>query len=427
MTNGKKILFAPASNILFHVGRCLGLSKELSRRGHESIFVGTPRYLQDPAITNGNAYEFHELPDFEAEPAMEILRSLRQRPSERFLRDMVEPELRLLERLQPDLIIADFRLTMYLSARVLKIPIVSLLLAVWMQPYMAAPPRMIRTYPQLRWLSRLLGQAGIGLLTPAVLRLIVRYKTVPFARAARRLGLTPAKFLWDLLIGDFNLLLDTDAWSPTKPLPPHFCRVGPILWEPDLPLPTWIDKLDRGRPVIYINLGSTAHRDLFARLFADFAGTPYQVIMATGGQIDPKDFQIPDNCYVERLLPVGKIMQYSDLVIYHGGAGTAYQIMRAGLPSIVIATHLDQEHQGLATEAHQVGISLTMHEVLANPGLILEATARIIRDLTSYRLRIDELRRDLLRYDGPITAADYIENFLHGSGAKRRAAERKRS
>jgi UDP:flavonoid glycosyltransferase YjiC (YdhE family) len=170
-------------------------------------------------------------------------------------------------------------------------------------------------------------------------------------------------------------------------------------------------------------LGSTAHRDLFAQLFVDFTGTPYQIIVATGGQIDPNDFQIPDTFHVEKFLPVGKVMDYSDLVIYHGGAGTAYQIMKAGIPSIVVATHLDQEYQGIATEAHQAGIFLTMHEVLAKPGLILEATERMISDLARYRLHVDVLRLDLLKYNGPIAAADCVENLLQGDSATMCAVE----
>jgi MGT family glycosyltransferase len=408
----RTILLTPTSTVLFHVGRCLGLAEELHRRGHRVICAGAPRYLQDPAISHGHAYEYHELPDIDAEQGMEVLRNLFRLPSRRLIKAMVEAEVELLRRLRPDVLIVDFRMTMYLSARIVGIPVVSLLLGIWLQQHSAVQPTIIRTHASSRWLKRLLGDKGVALLTPTALRLLVRYKTLPIVRTARDYRLKPIKFLWDLLIGDFNLLLDTDAWSPMKRLPPNFQRVGPILWEPDLPLPAWVEGLDKSRPVVYVNFGSTAHRDLFRLIFTEFADTPYQVIVATGGQIDPKVFQIPANFYVEKFLPVGKIMACADLVIYHGGAGTAYQVMNAGIPSLVIATHLDQEYQGMATETHQVGIFLTMHDVLARPGLLLDTTRRMIEDLAIYQANAKTLQHDLLRYNGSVAAADCIERLM---------------
>ncbi len=414
MTGGKTILFAPASNILFHVVRCLELAQELRRRGHRIIFVGTRRYLQDPVITAGKEFAYYELPDFETEEALGILRSIGKTPSKRFLLELIEAELQALNQLKPDLIVTDFRLTIYISARVCRIPLVSLLLSVWMQQYFdrSLSKISLSTYPQLIVLKKLIGNSGIVLLTPLLLRLIIWYKMRPFQAAAKRYGQAPRRMLWDLLIGDCNLLLDTEVWSPTKPLPQHFRRVGPILWEPDCPLPAWVEQLDHTRPVIYVCFGSTAHKDLFRTIFSEFAATAYQVIVATGGQIDPQEFHVPSNFYVERFLPGGKIMDHADLVIYHGGAGTAYQVMKAGIPSLVIATHLDQEYQGTSAERHQVGICLTMLEVLADPGLILKATERIIENLTTYQKHGKKLQNDLLRYNGLVAAADCIEDFI---------------
>jgi MGT family glycosyltransferase len=412
MAIGKKILLAPASTFLFHVGRCLGLARELKKRGHHIMFVGAPQYLQNPTIVQQGEFEYHELADFDTEQALAMLRHVGLAPARGEVRDMVEAELALFRRLQPDLAVVDFRLTTYLSARVLGIPVVSLLMGLWMPQYMAIPPKISRIFRHSQWLKQLLGEAGMARVTPPALRLIVRYKTRPYSRIAREYGLQPMKFLWDLLIGDLNLLLDTEAWSPTKPLPAHFQRVGPILWEPDLPLPTWGEGLDKRRPVIYVNFGSNVPLGLFQQIFAGFADTPYQVVVTTGGQIDLSAVRIPANFYVEKFLPVSQIMERSDLVIYQGGAGTAYQVMRAGVPSLVIATHMDQEYQGLATEQHKAGKFFTLQEVLAEPRLIVEATKEILDNLAMYRQHAVRLQEDLRQYNGPTAAADRIEAFI---------------
>ena len=44
------VLFAPASNVLFHVGRCAALAREFAARGHRALLAGSPRYLGDPAV-----------------------------------------------------------------------------------------------------------------------------------------------------------------------------------------------------------------------------------------------------------------------------------------------------------------------------------------------------------------------------------------
>lgn len=411
------VLLAPASNVLFHVGRCLGLGRELGRRGHRVVVAGTPRYLQNSAIIGRDRFEYHELPDFEPEEAMELLRSITKTPSERTVRQFVAAEVALGRRLAPDVVVVDFRLSAYISARVLGLPIVSLLLGPWMQQYSTVRPAGVRTYPQTMLLRRLIGPGGTARLTPLGLRLLARYKMRPFQRVARRYGQAPGRLLWDFVVGDCNLLLDTEAWSPTTPLPASFRRVGPILWEPDLPLPKWMDELDPDRPVVHVNFGSTAHEALFRRVFAELGGTRYQVILATGGQIEVKDSDVPPNFRVEIFVPAGKILERADLVVYHGGAGMAYLVMRAGLPSIVIATHLDQEYQGVMTEAHGVGAFLTMREVLARPGLIVETMERLFRELAPYRANVRRLQDDLARYNGASAAADCVEAFVGGWSA----------
>jgi UDP:flavonoid glycosyltransferase YjiC (YdhE family) len=98
-------------------------------------------------------------------------------------------------------------------------------------------------------------------------------------------------------------------------------------------------------------------------------------------------------------------------VIYHGGAGTAYQVMKAGIPSIVIATHLDQEYQGVATEAHHVGVFLTMRDVLARRRFLYETTERVLGNLAVYQANARVLQDDLQKYNGPAAAADLIEGL----------------
>jgi UDP:flavonoid glycosyltransferase YjiC (YdhE family) len=397
--------------VLFHVGRSLVLARELAARGHEILFLGSPRYLAHPSIVGASPFfERIDAPDFGPDEGMDILRSIARLPSRARIEEIIEAEVAALRARRPDAVVADFRPTLGISAREAGVPVVSLLLGHWLRRYSATPPHVLRTYPITVLAERALGRHITERLVPGFVDAVVRYKMTPFHGAARARG-QRAKTLWEMLEGDLNLVTDVEAWSPTRPLPERFRRTGPIVWEPELPVPPELSARDPGRPRIYVTFGSTGHEDLFLTLFEELSDLPYEVWMTTGGQIDVSGQRVPRNFRVYPFLPAG-VMELADLVVYHGGAGTACQVVRAGAPAIVVATHWDQEFAGFATERHRIGQYLTMREVVRRPGRLREAIARVLGDVGAYRERVQALRREFLKTEGVVEAADCVEAFL---------------
>jgi UDP:flavonoid glycosyltransferase YjiC (YdhE family) len=136
------------------------------------------------------------------------------------------------------------------------------------------------------------------------------------------------------------------------------------------------------------------------------------VVLATCGQIEAADFDVPANFHVARFLPVGKMIECSDLVVYHGGAGTFQQTLRAGVPGLVVATHWDQEHAGVTSERLGLGTFLTMRQVLRSRGRMRAAVDAMLDNLPTHRERAAEVREDLRGYDGPKAAAEHLEAFV---------------
>jgi UDP:flavonoid glycosyltransferase YjiC (YdhE family) len=399
--------------VLFHVGRSVVVAREMARRGHHTVLAGTGRYLRDPEVASTAESRYTSLPDFSAEEGMELLRSIRRRPDRRFVEAMIEAEIELIRMLRPDLVVVDFRPTMNVSARACGVPTASLLLGHWMPEYAAKPGWVPRSYATAALAERLIGKRWTSSLADPIFRAVIRYKTHPFRAAARARGQVAPRLLWELIQGDLNLLTDVEALCPI-PLPAGCHRVGPIVWEPSMRIPAWAAELDRTRPVLLVNFGSTGHPDLFRATFAEFADRPYQVMLATCGQIDPGDFEVPSNFFVEKFLPVARMMEVADLVIYHGGAGTFQQLIRAGVPGVVIATHWDQEYAGVVSRDRGLGPFLTMREVLSSPGRLRGVVDGLIADLPSYRERAQEIREELYPYDGAKAAAEHLEAFLAG-------------
>lgn len=407
-----KILFTPASNILAHVSRCVVLARELQDRGHHVILAGTPTFLRNPTVVDRDEFEIYPLADFEAEEGLEILRKVRKTPSKRFLNEQIHAELKMLDHLRPAVVVNDFHLTLYISARLRRVPVISLLGGRWIYQYTAKPLKASRTHPFYPILKRILGEKGADAVIPPFQRWALRHKMRPFYHLSQKYGLEPKKNLWDLLIGEYNLILDTELMAPTHHLPENFCRVGPIVWAPKTPLPDWVRMVDRTKPVIYFTMGSTGHADLFQQAIRILADTDYTVIMSTGGQWEISREQLPKNFRVAKYLPGEQVMELADLVIFHGGAGTGYQAIGTGTPSIVIATHLEQEFVGEVLEEHGAGIFLTMNQVMATPSVIRKSIATLLENIDRYRTNMKRLRDDLLRYDPVLTAADCIEEFM---------------
>jgi len=414
MIGRKKIVFAPASGVLSHVVRCLVVGRALKERGHEVIFAGLPKYLRDPHITSPQEFGYYFLPDFDADEVIEVLRSVKRRYTRETILRHIQVELKMLEELKPDLAVSDYRLTMYISARVAKVPLISFLNARWVSQYFAGKYHTPDTHPIPLVMKGILGKRLADALVIDVANVIQRYKLSPFYYAFKKYNLKKKALLPEIIVGEYNLILDTKLLGPTKDLPPNFLQVGPIIWSPDLPLPSWVKDLDRERPIIYVSMGSTGHKDLFRMIFDTFQGSTYQVIVNTGGQIDSKNEAIPKGFYVEKYLPGDKMMAITDCVICHGGSQTVYQAVKAGTPAIIIATHLDQEWGGEMIDENKAGIFLTIVRVLKDPTLLLKSVDRMFKNLNFYRANMERLKADLARYDPVNQVADGIEDFLNG-------------
>lgn len=407
----KRILVAPASNVLAHAGRCALLAGELAQRGHEIILAGSPRYLRDPQVA-AESFLYRPLPDFEASEGLTLLRNLHRRPRRRILQEHIRAELALIDQTAPDAVIIDFRLTMYLSAMLRGIPRISLLGGRWLPPRTAYPYRAFRTYPHYRLVKRLVGRDGAERLVPQLLKAVLWYKVAPYRGLMKQLGLPVKAHLWELLEGELNLILDSERLAPLNELPANFVRVGPLYWSPSGPLPEWFEEVASDRPLVYITMGSTGHPALFQTLIALFADCAFTVILTTGGQVSIEEKGLPANIRVARFLPGEAVMQRADVVICHGGAGSIYQAISAGTPLIAIATHFEQELLGQEIEAAGAGVLLSLNEVLAEPTLVMQSVRRILEDRHQYAKRVKMLRDDHARYDPVRSAADAIESFL---------------
>ena len=115
------------------------------------------------------------------------------------------------------------------------------------------------------------------------------------------------------------------------------------------------------------------------------------------------------NSPIEEFAPGRPIMEKSSAVVNHGGNGTVYQAITAGTPLVGIPYHLDQEINLQRVE--DLGFGFMISEKQCNSATLLNALQKLVRD-PSYRENARKLKASVEQYNGPVLAAQYIDEFL---------------
>lgn len=396
---------------LAHVTRALEVGRALAEGfGHRVVFCGSGPYMHIPADAG---FPIRPVYTVDREMTMKLARraglcslSWWRGECERSVRS----DLEVLEQLAPDLAVGDMHWSLCTSARVLGIPYVSLTNACWTRWYSEPIDP-----PAGHLATRLLGARLCRALFPRIQDLITRYYALGYTRLREQHGLPPVRSIYDLVEGDLTLLADVPEFMPTREgMPPSYRYVGPIVWEPDLPAPAWLDRLDPARPTLYFTMGSTGDSRFFDEAIRVFGDTEHQILITTGGLCDLGS--VPRNVFVERYAPGQALLARSDAVVSHGGNGTIYQALSCGVPVIGFPSIFDQEIN--LQRVCALGVGLRMHRSEYDGRALGRAVDQVLSD-AGYRARCGALARRIAYLDGPRRAAVHIDHLLGARAADR--------
>ena len=396
----KKILVMPDGNWLSHTSRPFEIAKVLQEMEYNVIFAGEGEYMKLPSESG-----FRTVPIKTIQPDRVLACSRNGRANwydYELISSCVEAELKLFDELQPDMVLTDFRLPLSTSCELARIPLAVILNASWTNYYTVR----IKA-PEHLSITRLLGKRITNIFIPWIKNWILNMDAQPFNRFRSEHGLPPRRNIWDVWRGDLNLIVDIPEYGPTENLPKNYHYIGPIVWEPDLPAPDWLNQLDAERPVLYFSMGSTGYGRFFEQAISLFGDTDYQCIMTTAGMVSLSD--VPSNFCVVDYAPGSKIMEKADMVICHGGNGTIYQALSAGTPIIGIPTMHDQEFNLDRVETLGVGIHLS--ELNFQPVHLQQAVSEILNN-NRFKNNAQHYQKRLQAYHGPQMGAELIDTFL---------------
>ena len=119
------------------------------------------------------------------------------------------------------------------------------------------------------------------------------------------------------------------------------------------------------RPLVYVTFGSVLghlpEAQVVYRIVLDaVAGLETRVLMTVGRAFDPTVLgPIPDNTHVERWVPQHEVFPHAQLVVCHGGSGTTFGALAAGLPLVICPLFADQSANAQVVADAGAGVVFT--------------------------------------------------------------------
>jgi MGT family glycosyltransferase len=400
----KALLFADA-NFLAHVSRQLEIGKILrDERGFDVRFAADGPYVK---LLREAGFEVDYVYTVPKDTTLELARRASVMDPfwwHKTVMRSIRSDVDVIRKHRPDVVVGDMHWSLRASAVECGVPYVSVVNGAWMRNL----DHKLRAFDD-HFLTTLFGVKFAERSLPFLKRQLLSLWAFPY-RMWKKQGdhAVAVETLYDILEGDLTLLADIPEFCPTKDLPDNARYVGPILWNVPLPEPGFLSRLDPDRPTIYVSMGSTGKKSFFEMSLAAFTGTPYQVVMTTG-EIELAKAKAPENFFITDFAPGLAIMKRSDLVLNHGGNGTIYQALTAGIPIVGIPTHVDQQLQLQLCERWGVGKKLREKTVSAE---VLRAAADEIVGNYLFRINAERMAQAIARYDGPRLAARAIDEFL---------------
>jgi len=126
------------------------------------------------------------------------------------------------------------------------------------------------------------------------------------------------------------------------------------------PLPDWWN--GSRAPLVYVSFGTvmghmTIATDMFRTAMHAVAGIEARVLLTVGRRFDPSQLdRIPDNVHVEPWVDQAAVLPQAEVVVCHGGSGTAFGAMAAGVPLVLVPLFADQFANAAKVAAAGAGI-----------------------------------------------------------------------
>jgi hypothetical protein len=316
---------------------------------------------------------------------------------ESYFTRLIEARLRLIDELQPDLLLTQFCPPTEVIARITGLPLICVTQSCWHPKGKPlcwwARPHVAGDYPRV---------------APVVNAVLERYGAEPITRMA------------DLNTGDLTIIPSFPEFDPVADPGVHYA--GPLSWESASRLASTTDSNMAAlfaKPTVLVYTGH--FRDsggdsgllILQHVVQALRNTGFSVLITTGLGQDLDDCRgIADsNIHVHQWVPITALIKRCQLFIHHGGHGSCMVGIANGVPSLTIPTF--QEREFNARQLHLLGLG---DFILPD-----ELNVEVLRDKIEACLQNASLRENLTywanelrerRYGGGADAAALVDQLI---------------
>ncbi len=396
----------------------LAIGQELARRGHQAVVATLPTF-RERVLAAGLEFAPLRATTVEA-PSPELIRRVFNGPQgvEYLLREVILPALptayadTLLATEDADLLVAHpLTWATRLVAEKRGLPWVSTALAPTSLLSATDPPLL----PGMEWLYRMHPPPGAWRLLFRLADRITRRWLRPYDELRRELGLPDSG---NPMFGGGHsalreLVLFSAAFGPPQPdWPPQALATGfPFFEQPVEPTPNLDRWMAAGAPPVIFTLGSSAV-NAPGNFFRESAGAARRLgrrALLLGAK--PGEVAIRPGLDVFYLAygSYAAIFPRGAAVVHQGGIGTTAEVLRAGVPMLVVPFGVDQPDN--AARAVRLGVGRTLPRARYRAARVAQELRRLLEQ-PSFAEKAGAMAAVLRAERGAAAACDALEALL---------------
>jgi len=253
----------------------------------------------------------------------------------------------------------------------------------------------------------------------SVARLAVGGWLEPYKNFRRDLGLDPNHdpLFFEKVSDELHLVMFSRALAAPQPdWPPSSVQTGFCFYDGEKnEMPASLKEfLDSGEPPIVFTLGSAAVMD--ARDFFDESAKAAKMLRRRAVLLYGRDNQPPkgldENIVGYEYAPYSQVFPHAACVVHQGGVGTTGQVLRAGVPHLIMPYGHDQPDN--AARCRRKGVA----EILSRGEYNAERASRLLSKVLSdetYSRKAAEMGEIVRNEHGTSAACDAIDEVLNAS------------
>jgi UDP:flavonoid glycosyltransferase YjiC (YdhE family) len=208
-----------------------------------------------------------------------------------------------------------------------------------------------------------------------------------------------------------------DIWPDDLPAGPpsastaERARLRPVAWsDPASGVPTWVTE-PHERPFVFVSLGTIQFEmaELLDRVIEGLRAVDVDALVLSGVGVEPSQLRHTDRIRAAGFVHQVGVLDRSDLVIHHAGAGTMLGALERGLPSLAVAAGADRPVNAMSLAASGAGLSLD--PATATPTQIADAVRRLL-DEPSFRQAAERVRSTIEDMPSPDETVTRLEEWV---------------